>query len=66
MYKSPFNMNNEKCIITISQEVTLNKKMVNLLEDQIENYSLSTYGYYDIFYDTENRNALLMITTKIK
>ena len=59
MYKSPFNMNNEKCIITISQEVTLNKKMVNLLEDQIENYSLSTYGYYDIFYDTENRNALL-------
>ncbi|KQB78972.1 hypothetical protein AK964_05390 [Clostridium butyricum] len=26
MYKSPFNMNNEKCIITISQEVTLNKK----------------------------------------
>ncbi|MEQ3338928.1 sensor histidine kinase [Clostridium butyricum] len=59
MYKSPFNMNNEKCIITISQEVTLNKKMVNLLEDQIENYSLSIYGYYDMFYDTENRNALL-------
>lgn len=66
MYKSPFNMNNEKCIITISQEVTLNKKMVNLLEDQIENYSLSTYGYYDIFYDTENRNALLYDNYKNK
>ena len=66
MYKSPFNMNNEKCIITVSQEVTLNKKIVNLMEDQVENLSVAFDEYFDLLYDEKITDTLLEDDYKIK
>lgn len=51
MYKVPLSIRNGNYILTLSQEVTFNKKIVNLMEYELEKDSHDVLGYHDVLYD---------------
>lgn len=58
IYKAPVIINDEKCVFTLSQEITFDKKITNLMAYELEKDSHDLLGYQDILYDEKSSDKV--------